>query len=65
MLKMIPVWKNMKNICLTRVERQMPSDLGALWSVTDLEIKICAIQDCEVSIELHTTPLANLSVIED
>ena len=50
---------------LARVERQMPSDLEALWSVTDLEVKICAIQDCEVSIELDTAPLANLSVIED
>ena len=50
---------------LARVERQMPSDLEALWSVTDLEIKICAIQDCEVSIELDTSPLANLSVIDD
>ena len=43
----------------------MPSDWEVLWSVTDLEITIYAIQDCEVSIELDTAPLANLWVTED
>ena len=46
------------------VEREMPSDLEALWSIICLELKIecctCAIQDCEGSTELATALLENV-----